>query len=373
MAKILKHYIFPVVTMVGSIIGVGFLSLPYIARNVGVWPMFFYLVILGGIVLFVHLIFSEVSLHTPDHKRYPGFVGYYFGPVAKIFVLFFGIIGALTVLLSYLLVGGKFLSTMLTPVFGGPTLVYVLIYFAVASFFIYKDVKIISKFDLFAIVFLLITLLVIFISASSKIQFPQLAREHWSLGFENFLVPYGPIMFALWGIGFIPEIEEMVRGRKKTLKSIIIAAFAIIAVFYLGFTALVVGISGFQTSDSALTGLQNFLSPGIFALALSLGVVTTLIAFIAQGVLLKQVLMLDLKIKEFPAWLIVCGIPLGLYLWGFHSFIPLISFVGGFLLGIDGILIALMYLKIGGRKIIAYPLIIMFIIGAMYSLFNTPY
>lgn len=370
MARIFKQYVFPVVTLAGGIIGVGFLSLPYIALRVGLLPMIFYFIVLGGIVAAIHLIFGHVALHTPDHKRWPGFVGFYFGPALKYAVLLLGVLGTMGVLLSYLLIGGTFLFVILGPVFGGNVLAYVLLYFAAGSFFIYKGVKAISKFDFFAIAFLLVALMIIFISAFSHVNFSFFISENWKLNIENFFLPYGPIIFALWGTGIIPVIEEMIGSKKSNLKKIIVLAFSLIAVFYLSFVVVVLGISGPHTSDSALTGLKNFLSPGIFALALSIGIATTFIAFVAQGLLLKQVLVLDLKVKGLAAWAVTCFAPLALYFAGFHSFIPLISFIGGFLLGIDGILILLMYRKIGGRKIIAYPLMLIFMLGILYTVIH---
>jgi len=181
-------------------------------------------------------------------------------------------------------------------------------------------------------------------------------------------LPYGAIMFSLWGTGLIPEIEEMLRGSKKSLKKVIIAGTLIPAAVYLVFIFLILGITGPQTTDSALLGLKNVLGNGIISIALLIGVITTFIAFIACGLLLKKVFMYDLGVKELPAWVFVCFIPLILFLLGVNSFINLISFVGGILLGIDGILIMLMYRKIGGKPIIVYPLMLVFILGIIYSL-----
>ena len=42
--------------------------------------------------------------------------------------------------------------------------------------------------------------------------------------------------------------------------------------------------------------------------------------------------------------------------------------VGGILLGIDGILILLMYKKIGGKNILIYPLSLVFLLGVIYEI-----
>ena len=63
-----------------------------------------------------------------------------------------------------------------------------------------------------------------------------------------------------------------------------------------------------------------------------------------------------------------CFTPMILFLLGLKSFIPLLSFTGGVFLGIDGILILLMYKKIGGKNIIIYPLSLVFLLGVIYEI-----
>ena len=78
--------------------------------------------------------------------------------------------------------------------------------------------------------------------------------------------------------------------------------------------------------------------------------------------------MFDLKIKHWQAFVITCCPPLILFLLGLKSFIPMISFIGGVMLGIDGIIIMLMYKKIGGKNIVIYPLSFIFLLGIAYEI-----
>ena len=91
--NLLKNYIYPIIALVGGVVGVGFLSLPYITLQVGIWPMLFYFITLTGLMLFINLIFVKISLKTPDFKRFPGFVGFYLGKSAKKFTLAMVIFG----------------------------------------------------------------------------------------------------------------------------------------------------------------------------------------------------------------------------------------------------------------------------------------
>ncbi|MSU60583.1 MAG: hypothetical protein EXS52_01555 [Candidatus Staskawiczbacteria bacterium] len=364
-----KQYVLPVATLSSSIIGVGFLSLPYIALKVGIWAMVFYFIGLTALMMFLHIIVGKISLKTPDFKRWPGFVGYYLGNIPKEIMMVLIIFGVITVMLVYLIIGSQFLSVVVAPFLGGNILTYVVLYFAVASIFIYLGVKAISRVDFLALLLLLAILLLIVFKGLPYIKLQNLNIFPQESFKSSWFLPYGALLFSLWGAAFIPEVEEMVRGNKKSLKKIVVVSTLITAIFYFLFTFLILSITGNGTTESALVGLENFLGKGVMSIALCMGVITTFIAFIAEGLLLKKIFIYDLKVEHFPAFVFTCFSPLILFLLGVNSFIPLISFIGGVLLSIDGILILLMYKKIGGRNIVIYPLVIFFILGIAYELF----
>ncbi len=364
-----KNYIYPIATLSGSIIGVGFFALPYVAMKAGIWVMLAYFVAITAIVISLHIIFAEISLKTPDYKRFPGFARFYFGKKGEALALAVSIIGGFGVLLAYLIVGGEFLTNILQPAFGGNNLGYTFLYFISASIIIFLGIKVISRVELWVILALFLSILFVFISSFSEIRLLNIFSRSGILpSGTNLFLPYGALLFALWGVGLIPEVEEMVAGRKQNLKKIIIIATLIPALFYVLFVFLVLGISGANTSDTALVGLSNFLGNSAITVAMFAGVLATFVAFIAQGFLLEKTLILDLKIKKWHAFVIACFTPLVLFMLGFKSFIPLISLLGGAMVGVSGILILLMYKKIGGKKIIIYPLSFIFVLGIIYGL-----
>ncbi|HLD70709.1 MAG TPA: aromatic amino acid transport family protein [Negativicutes bacterium] len=371
-----KYYIYPVAVMSGSIIGVGFLSLPYITMKAGIWVMLFYFVVLTTLVVYLHVIFAGISLRTPDFKRFPGFVGFYLGSRAKAAALLLMNVGSFGILLVYLIVAGQFLATIFYPVLGGNLTAYVLVFFAATGAVLYFDIKVIAKIEFWALSILAVLFAIIFIKSFPYIKLENIFTSNFlptgqagKFQISNLFLPYGAILFSLWGTGLIPEIEEMVRGHKKLLKKIIIIATLIPAALYALFVFLVLGVSGNQTTEFALTGLGAFINHGTITVALCMGVAAIFMAFVSQGLILKKSFMYDMGIKEFPAWTLTCFIPLALFLLGFNSFIPLISFVGGVFLGINGIFILLMYKKIGGKVTIIYPLMGIFLLGIAYELF----
>lgn len=369
MRNLFEDYIYPIATIAGSIIGVGFFALPYIAMKAGIWTMLFYFIILGGIIIFIHLIFGEICLKTPDFKRFPGFAGFYLGKWGKLVALMAIITGSFGTLLAYLIVGGEFLTSILSPVIGHDNLFYTLIYFALASAIVYLGIKAVSKFEFWALVALFISFLVIFIKGFAAIKLENIFTPDFVLQPANLFLPYGVVLFSLWGTGLIPEAEEMLgQNRKHLLKKIIVISSLAPIIVYLVFIFLILGITGQSTTESALVGIKNFFGNGVASTVLIIGVITTFTAFIAQALTLKKVFMYDLGIKKMQAWIITCFTPLMFFMLGLKSFIGLISLTGGVLLGITGILILLMYKKIGGKKIIIYPLSLVFLLGIVYEI-----
>ena len=166
----------------------------------------------------------------------------------------------------------------------------------------------------------------------------------------------------------------MIRGNKKRLKRIITISTIIISVFYFLFTILILGITGIHTEQSALSGLKGVLGNTLVSVALLVGAIVSITAFITQGIITKKTLVFDLKIKHWQAIVMTCCTPLVLFLLGFTSFIPIISFIGAILLGIDGVLILLMYKKIAclpaGRavkNVTIWALFLVFILGVIYE------
>lgn len=365
---LLKNCAYPIAMLSGSIIGVGFFALPYIAMKTGIWLMLAYFLVLTGVIVLIHLIFCEISLKTPDFKRFPGFAGFYLGKRAAATALICSTVGAFGVLLAYLIVGGEFLTNIFQPIFGGSNFLYTLIYFSAAGAIIFFGVEAVSKVNLWILIALFLSLIFILIEGFSKIKLSNIFIPDFASGARNLFLPYGPLLFAMWGTGLIPEVEEMLIGKKKLVKRIVIIATLIPAIFYLLFVFLILGITGSQTTETSLPGLKIFLGNGAITVALFAGVMSTFIAFVAQGFLLKKTLILDLKIKNWHAFVISCFPPLILFLMGFKSFIALLGLLGGVLLGVSGILILLMYKKIGGKNILIYPLSLVFLSGVIYEI-----
>jgi tyrosine-specific transport protein len=362
------NIIYAIAILSGTIIGAGLFALPYITLKLGLWVIFGYFLVLGALAILIHLLFGKLALKTPDFKRLPGFAKIYLGRKGEIIAYVSTILSLFGALLAYLILGGEFLTELLSPIFGGSMGAYVLFYFIIGAALIFFGIKAISKVEFWGLILFFAILLVIFLKARPFIEIENLFLApkipDWSLIF----LPYGVILFALWGAALIPEIEEMLGKQKKAISKIIPIAILISVIIYLFFTYLILGITGAQTTESALTGLRIALGNGVITLALLFGLLTTFTSFITLGLTLKKVFWYDLKFTKNLAWVITCFIPLFLYLAGFKSFIAVIGAVGGIMLAIDGILILLMYKKSEPKSWFVYPSILLLLGGIIYSI-----
>lgn len=355
--------------MTGTIIGVGFFSLPFILASVGVFFTLFYFLLVGTVVVLIHQFFGELALVTPDQKRMPGFAKYHLGNWAEKISLLSAMIGFYGTLLAYLILGGNFLANSI----GMGETISILIYFFLGSIFIFFDSKAISKIEFLDVFLFSIILLSIFIFGKNFLDFSFFLSKMPTP--ENFFLPYGPILFSLWGAAIIPEIEEMLGEKKILLKKTIFISIFIAAIFYFIFSFFVSAICKTNTSSNAIFCLKEFLPPKLIKFFFFFGLVTTLTSFVALGLTLKKIFWYDFRINKNFSFLLTLLPPFSLFFLGLRNFLPVISFVGSVCLGTDGVLILLMYQKafkekLGHfKKFLVYLLILFLFFGIFYEMF----
>lgn len=337
--------IYAIATLSGTIIGVGLFALPYITLKVGFGTILFYFFILSIVTILIHYFFGELALITPDYKRLPGFAKIYLGKKIEAFVYLTSTISLFGALLAYLIVGGEFLFELISPYFGGNLLFWTIFYAILGSFLIFFDTKLIEKIEFWGLILFFVVLLLIFGRGFSLIEPKNLFLGKIDFKNGNWFLPYGPILFSLWGAALIPEIEEMLKEKKQLFLKIIPISILIPVIIYLFFIFIILGITGNKTTESALTSLKNVLGDGIVSLALFFGIITTFTSFLTLGLTIKKILWFDLRWNKNFAWFFTAFFPLFLFLIGVKRFIPVISFLGGVMLGIEGVLILMMYFK----------------------------
>ncbi len=361
-----KQLLSAIFVLTGTIIGVGFFALPYLTAQVGLPAMLFYFVVIGGLIALVHWCFGEVALNTPDFLRLPSYSEHYFGKPGKGLAFWISVIGSYGSILAYLVIGGRFLHNILGNILGSGDFIYCIIYFSFGALLVAlgtNSVRNISGVDILILLFF-----ILYLAFFGKPYFSISNLLTVSPSWNNIFLPYGPILFSLWGATMIPEIEEMLGKNKRYLKKAIVMGVIISIIFYLVFSILVSGITGIDTSDDAISGLKAIFGGQLVFIGSIMGLITTFTSFVAIALTQRKIFNYDLRLTKRISLLLVLVIPLILFIIGFQNFIGIISFFGGVAMGLEGILIMAMYYKITGRLWVAAPLALIFLGGMIYEI-----
>jgi tyrosine-specific transport protein len=372
-----KKFFYSVSTIIGTMIGVGIFGIPYVLSKAGFRIGIFYFLILGFMVVLVNLFYGEIILRTKEPHRLVGYAEKYLGKWGKGIVTFSQIFGFYGALLAYIIIGGQFLFFLIFPVLGGTDLIYTLIFFGVNAFVILVGLRLIAEAEFIMNIFLFLTFIIILLFA-----FPAISVKNFlTIDLGYFFLPYGVILFALGSLSAIPEAHEILKGDSTKFKKIIKWGTIIPIIVTFLFALAIVGVLGKDVTQEALGGLKGVLGDKFFAFGIFFGLLAVVTSFLILGLNLKKVFWYDWKINKYLAWFLTCFIPLGIFLWGGRDFIKVISITGGVLGGLDGLIVALIYLKAkkkGDRspeyslsvpKFLPFLLMLIFGLGILYELY----
>lgn len=344
-----NNFLKATLTLAGVIIGVGTFAIPYAVWQGGILMGVVFLLGLGAIITLIHLMYGEIVLRTQEKHRFPGYIKKYLPSKISTIISPIPVISLFGVLLIYLIVGGKFLSLLLEPLsrnffHGSNPAIYILIFFVLGSLVILRDKKIFARAEEIFTLGLIAVGIIIFIIGWSAFNGSNINIS--DLHFDKSFLVYGVIFFGLTGLSAIPELREMFGNKEgaRFKKAIILGTF-IPVVFYLIFMIIVIGISGDNISEEAISGLGSVLGSKILVLGAMLGFLATVTSFWAVGLTLKKIFWYDYGMNKYVAWVVSCFIPLIIYFMGVTSFISVIEVIGGILGGIEGTILVAVYLR----------------------------
>jgi len=335
-----KEFFLATASLLGTIIGGGIFAIPYLFAKSGILLCTLYLLILGGIVLLIHLLFGEIVLATKEKHRLIGYAHKYLGKKAKILISFSTIFGTTGALLAYIILGGNFLNIIFPFLnFSSAQLSIILWFFL--SLFIFLGIRTIVWSELLMNIGFFGVISLIFFFSIPKINFSnvRLFNAH------NIFLPYGVILFSLIGWNAIPEIEPILK-QKRQLKKTVIFSFIVVLAFYFLFGMIISGVTGEKTSQEAFRGLSYFLGEKITKLGGVFGLFAVCTSFLVLANYLKNALRYDYNFPKSFAGFLACFPPFVLFLLGFQQFIEIISLVGIVVGAIEGITVILIYKKL---------------------------
>ncbi|MBI2644389.1 MAG: hypothetical protein HYW95_02705 [Candidatus Wildermuthbacteria bacterium] len=363
----MNSFILALSTLVGAIVGAGIFGIPYAIAKSGVVPGIFYLGVLAGAVLILHLLFGEVCLRTKEKYRLIGYARRYLGKWGEAAMIFATFVGTVGTLLAYIIIGGDFLKIVLSPLLSLSPIAATFLFWLVLSLFVFQGIRFIAKTEFLMNIALFIVIALVFLFAIPHIRIENFSLVHG----DSLFLPYGIILFALIGWSAIPEIAELFKkdDEKKKLRNVLRFASLITFALYALFVFFVIGVSGANTSPDALGGLVPFLGENIVIIGAIIGLFIIADSYIIFGDYLKNSLYYDYKIPLFFSAAITISLPLALFMLGLRQFSEVVAVVGSFIGAVEGVTILLLFQKArhhGDREpeyIVSIPRIFLIFLG----------
>ncbi len=337
-----KNYFQAIATLVGTIIGVGLFSVPFVVAKAGILSLLLLLPALAFVQHLFHRFYAEIIMASGEKHRLPGYVEKYFGENARNLVLAVTLVASYGSLLAYTIVGGIFLNQLAEPYFGDNLFICTTILFAAQALIVLFGLKLIAKVETLLTVLLLLTLVVIFGKSMDYFDLGNFTPVNWAL----FLLPYGPIFFSVGGDAAIPEVCRLLAGDAKKIKSAIKWGTVIPAIFTFLFVAAVVGVTGARTTPDTLLGLAAVFPQKIIDIAVALGLLAIITSFITVAQATKEIFYWDLKVNKKTSWLLALLPAYLFYLFGIQNLTKVVSFTGSVTGGLIGIILIWLFFKV---------------------------
>ncbi len=375
---ITKNYVAAVAMLIGSTVGVGMFTLPYLSIKTGLITIIGFFIILGFIQHWLHKLYAEIILSTKKQHRLPGYAEKYLNKTSKKIILFLSIFSGYGALLAYTIIGGDFLFQLLSPYVGGSVMLYTVLLLGVRSFITLFGFAWVTRAEVILTGGLIGSIIVVALIASGE----GVAGNIILFNPVNSMLAYGPVFFAVSGMLAINDICLIMNKEKEkiisTLRTGIIISISIMVFFILA----IASISGTLTSPDALSGLKSFIDPIFYKVLLTIGLVTVTTAFFAVAEAMEEMYTWDYKINRRWAWFLVSVIPLLLFLAGAKDVTQIIAITGALSGGLLGAFYLIIALRVKAKPeqksqisilltpVIAISVSILFIAGLGYQLWE---
>lgn len=319
----------------GMAIGAGVLGVPYVVAQVGLSIGLAYIFFLGLVLLGLNLMIGELVTESGEKLQLPGLAGKYVGRFAKDLVSITLVCRSYGALLAYTVGEGLALSAL----FGGSSYTWSIIFWSVGSFCIWggiERVKNIERYLSLAVIFLIVTI--------SVVLLPSFHASEWNYtDFTQLMLPFGVILFALSATPAIAEAHALLPGEPRKFRRAVVWGSLIPVVVYIIFAFAVVGVNGLNTTPVATLGLGERFGSGMLLFASMFAIFAMCTGFMGVGTALRESLSWDHHMSKPLAKFLVIAVPLILFISGFQNFISILEVVGGVFIGIESMVMAVVY------------------------------
>lgn len=326
--------------LVGTVVGVGFFGLPFVFAQAGYWVAFLELIVLVGVQILFLGMYADLALAKKGHARFLHIIGDTFGPLGKLLVVlsFFGTLwGAM---IAYLIAGGEFLSYVTKSWFSFSSSMLSVVFGVFCMLLLLGGSLVVRNVQKYLVPFFFLIVGVLCVGALPAVNFAHFEFVSWA----GWVLPLGVILFSLSAISAVPEMRDVLRGHERYLHRAIFWGMCLVALVYMLFAAVVVGITGSNTPSQAIAAFAG-VAPWMVLLGSILGFTTVTTAYVHVGSALINTLLYDFRVRYLSAWMLIGGVPLFAVLVGVRDVIGVLQYAGGVLGALLGILVLLAYEK----------------------------
>ncbi len=318
-----------VATLIGTVVGAGFLGIPKALTLSGIVPGLILMILVAVAMLFMCLFATELALNTKEVYQMPGLIRKYAGNKAGIVASFIFALISIGAIVAYLIA----CSDIISKYTGLPHTVSMTLYFGAIFYLVYRGLKFVEKAEIYLgiAMFLFIFIFAFFMYPNFKIE------RLMEFKTTNLLTPFGIILFAFGGYNVMIQIEEITNGNKKLMIETSILGVVIPFVFFLTFAVIVLGVYGSNVADIATESFEGIL--GVIGNLIAFSAMTS--SYIISGLLLRDMLVNDYNMSKRTSSIIAMFLPYLFTLIASPSFIGTLSFTGAVLAGLFAIMVAI--------------------------------
>ena len=361
-----------VATIIGSTVGAGILAIPFAIAQVGFIPG---LILMGSLALAtttLHLMVATTALKTEESHQFPGLAGLYLGTSVKKITFINTTLAGYGALLAYVIGEGQVLSG----IFNGGTPLWSLVFISVGAVAILLGLNFIKKLVVLMVVCVIGILVILGFHSFEFVRIHNLNTIH----LENWIIPYGVLLFAFHGTQGVLEARRELRGQEKLLPKVIVVAGLVVFGIYVVFTLLTLGVTGVGTTQVATIGLGEHLGSVLGLIGNGLAAFTMGTCFITIGYGMRRMFQDDYGVHKIISWILVIGVPLLLYVFGVRSFIDVVKTVGGIVIGLNSMILVVTFwnarvygkrhaeFSLGPLHAVGWILMVLFLLGVLVTL-----
>ncbi len=321
--------------LIGTIIGAGVLSLPYVYSKLGPILAILLTFLFSLFFILIAIIYSKIALMYGKHQ-FPGYVELFFGKKIKYTVLLLLLITLYGTVLSYYIAQANAIYNLT----GIPKYLAILLSFLLLNLALIKNIKSVEDFEkanVLIVISFLITISFYFLTFYN-ININKLFEIHP----EHVVYFIGPIIFSLFGLNAIPELRELISDEKEFRNTIIIG-YLIPTILYILFSLSIV------LTHNDIPSIATFL---LGPLGYILTYIITFNPMVSLSYAIKEIYLFDLKLDNELSHVLTVLPP---FLISFiindpKQFVGVLSIVGwlSFLISIP--LIVVMYLRMRTKR-----------------------